>query len=206
MHELLPRAPPYRCSPGSTSSAVVGGVALFGSDGFPQFDTSLDEVVGGRVDPKLVTAGDLDRSQPGDPTRPPVAIRTGDERFPIPGTVVVQSYRDVYTDYRQHPETKAATAIGDPVLPGTRGLLAPATITATGVDRIGKEANRLTEDDLADGDDDEPVLYTARTCRGCDAPVVGRRQWCSDACRKRATRRTRSQNQVRQSQRGKAQA
>ena len=69
----------------------------------------------------------------------PVAIRTGDERFPIPGTVVVQSYRDVYTDYRQHPETKAATSSGDPVLPGARGLLGPATITATGVDRIGKK-------------------------------------------------------------------
>jgi hypothetical protein len=59
------------------------------------------------------------------------------------------------------------------VLPGTRGLLQPATITATGVDRIGKEANRLTEDDLVDGADDQPVLYEARTCRGCDATVVG---------------------------------
>jgi hypothetical protein len=127
----------------------------------------------------------------GDPTRPPVAIRTGDEQFPIPGTVVVQSYRDVYTAYREHPETKAATPAGDPVLPGTRGLLAPATITAAGVDRIGKEANRLTEDDLVDGDDDQPVVYTTRTCRGCPATVAGKRQWCSDACRKRAGRRTR---------------
>jgi hypothetical protein len=131
----------------------------------------------------------------GDPTRPPVSIRTGDQQFPIPGTVVVQSYRDVYTDYRQHPETKAATPTGDPVLPGTRGLLAPATITATGVDRIGKEANRLNEDDLIDGEDDQPVLYTTRTCRGCPATVAGKRQWCSDACRKRATRRTPPQHE-----------
>jgi hypothetical protein len=127
----------------------------------------------------------------GDPSRPPVTIRTGDERFPIPATVVVQSYRDLYTAYREHPETKAATPTGDPVLPGTRGILGTATITATGVDRIGKEANRLTEDDLVDGDDDQPVLYPTGTCRGCDAPVAGKRQWCSDACRKRTARRTR---------------
>jgi hypothetical protein len=100
----------------------------------------------------------------------------------------VQSYRDVYTDYCQHPETKAATSTGDAVLPGTRGLLGPATITATGVDRIGKEANRITEGDLVDGDDDQPVLYSTRTCRGCPATVAGKRQWCSDACRKRAAR------------------
>jgi hypothetical protein len=138
----------------------------------------------------------------GDPTRPPVTIRTGDQRFAIPGTVVVQSYRDVYTDYRQHPETKAATPTGDPVIPGTAGLLAPATITASGVDRIGKEANRLTDDDnLIDGDDDQAVLYTARTCRGCNATVVGKRQWCSDACRKRTARSTWPQQQLRRNQR-----
>jgi hypothetical protein len=145
----------------------------------------------------LVVAGRHDRIAPclpsslnhrGDPTRPPVAIRTGDERFPTSGTVVV--LRDVYTDYRQHAETKAATPTGDEVLPGTRGLLAATTIIATGVDRIGKEANRLTDDDLVDGDDDQPVLYTTRTCRGCPATVTGKRQWCSDACRKRAARRT----------------
>jgi hypothetical protein len=127
----------------------------------------------------------------GDPMRPPVSIRTGDQQFAIPGTVVVQCYRDVYTNHRERPETKAATPTGDPVLPGTRGLLAPATITVTGVDRIGKEANRLTEDDLVDGDEDQPVLYAARTCRGCPATVTGKRQWCSDACRKRAACRTR---------------
>jgi hypothetical protein len=137
----------------------------------------------------------------GDPTRPPVTIRTGDERFPIPGTVVVQSYRDVYTEYRKHPETKATTPTGDPVQPSTRGLLAPATITATGIDRIGKEANRLTDDDLVDGDDDQPLLYTTRTCRGCPRTIAGRRQWCSDACRKRATRRTGSKRQIHQSRR-----
>jgi hypothetical protein len=129
--------------------------------------------------------------QRGDPTQPPVTIRTGDQQFPIHGTVVVQSYYDVYSDYREHPETKAATPTGDPVLPGTRGLLAPPTITATGVDRIGKEANRLTDDDLVDGDDDQPVHYATGTCRGCNAPVAGKREWCSDACRKRAARRSR---------------
>jgi hypothetical protein len=33
------------------------------------------------------------------------------------------------------------------------------------------------------------VLYTTHTCRGCDAPVVGKRHWCSETCRKRAGRR-----------------
>jgi hypothetical protein len=92
------------------------------------------------------------------------------------------------------------------VLPGTRGLLAPATITATGVDRIGKEANRLTDDDLVDGDDDQAVLYPARTCRGCHAPVIGKRQWCSDACRKRAARRALPQHQLRPNRRGGSKA
>ncbi len=41
--------------------APVGGVALLGSDGFPRLDTSLDEIVGGGVDPKLAAAGDLGR-------------------------------------------------------------------------------------------------------------------------------------------------
>ena len=42
---------------------MVGGVALFRSDCFPQLDTPLDEVVGGGVDPKLAAASDLDRLQ-----------------------------------------------------------------------------------------------------------------------------------------------
>jgi hypothetical protein len=68
----------------------------------------------------------------------------------------VQSYRDVYTEYREHPETKAAASTGAPVLPSTREPLAPAKITATAVDRIGKEADRLADDHLVDGDDDQP--------------------------------------------------
>ncbi len=74
----------------------------------------------------LVTDGrqwqNLDWYQRGIPTSDPVSIRTGHPTFAIPGTVQVQSYRNVYEEYRQHPEAKAAGPDGQAVLPPTRGL------------------------------------------------------------------------------------
>lgn len=134
----------------------------------------------------------LDWYQRGQHAAAAVLIRTGESAFAIPGTVVVQSYRDVFHGYLQHPESKAAGPDSQPCRPDTRGLLQPLTFTATTVIRIGKETNRLTAtEDLADRDRDQPVTYrpSNRHCRGCTEPVTGKRQWCSEACRKAAARR-----------------
>jgi hypothetical protein len=130
------------------------------------------------------------RNRPG---ASPVQVRTGDPLLPIPGTVTVKSIRDVYNEYADHPEAKAAGPDGKPCTAGTRGLLQPRTIVATQLVRIGKETNRLADtEELVDGDDDRPVVYQPieRHCRGCDALIEGRRGWCSEACRKRASRGT----------------
>jgi hypothetical protein len=130
----------------------------------------------------------------GAPQTPPVELRTGDPTYAIAGTVVVQTYRDVYDEYRQHPEAKAAGPGGHPCRPATRGLLGPLTITASELVRIGKEHNRLAGDDVVDGAEDQPVTYrpAARVCRGCSNHVVGRQQWCTEACRVRTRRRRRA--------------
>jgi len=36
---------------------------------------------------------------------------------------------------------------------------------------------------------DPGLVYAERACRGCSTPVSGRKQWCSEACRKRHARR-----------------
>ena len=134
----------------------------------------------------------LDWHQRGECATAAVQIRTGDPTFSIPGTVVVRSYRDDFHDYQRHPEAKAAGPDGHPCRPDTRGLLQPLTVTASTIVRIGKETNRLAAiEDLADGDRDRPVVYqpTERRCRGCTRAVTGKRQWCSEACRKATARR-----------------
>ncbi len=141
----------------------------------------------------LVTDGrrwqHLDWYRRGAPTSGPVFIRTGYASFAIPATVSVQSYRNVYEEYRQHPEAKATGPGGGGVLPPTRGLLQPASVTAQALHRIGKEANRLADtEDLADGGDDRPAVYEARRCRTCAVTLHRKQVWCADACRKRAAR------------------
>lgn len=93
---------------------------------------------------------------------------------------------------RQHPESKALDpADGKRCHPWTRGQLEPWHIAATEQTGVGKESNRLTDTHQPTDDNDEQVIeYVAptRKCRGCDATVSGRRQWCSDACRKRTGR------------------
>lgn len=132
-----------------------------------------------------------DRDRPGAPTQ---RIRT-DRPYEIrTDSTAVLSYADYFDNYRQHPETKAFDpADGQPCHTWTRGLLQPWHITASGLQRVGKESNRLADTHLQADEEEQIIDYPAptRTCRGCDAQVAGRRQWCSDACRKRAYRSTR---------------
>jgi hypothetical protein len=107
-------------------------------------------------------------------------------------SIVVLSYRDYYHNYTQHPEAKALDpADGQPCHTWTRGHLTPRTINATELRRVGKESNRLADSEQPDSVDDNTVIeYPAptRECRGCATHVAGRKQWCTEACRKRYAR------------------
>lgn len=98
------------------------------------------------------------------------------------------SYRDYFEQYRQHPEGKALDPTDhQPCHTWTRGLLHPWYIQATDqLQRVGKESNRLAATALPTEEDEAVVDYgkPERQCRGCQATVSGRRQWCSEACRK----------------------
>ena len=125
------------------------------------------------------------------PDTEPYRIRTGDPIDHIDDVIAVKSYRDYFDDYRLHREAKAADPDGQPCHAWTRGLLQPRIIEATGLVRIGKEANRLTESpDLVLDKHDRAITYPEPgTCDHCGLSLVGRqRRWCSDACRKQHRR------------------
>jgi hypothetical protein len=103
-------------------------------------------------------------------------------------TVVVQSYRDYFNDHRLHVDGKMLGADGERCHPWTKGLLQPAVITATRLVRVGKESDPLVDGSEPTDGGGLAFEYKERCCPGCDAPVEGRRTWCSDACRKRTTR------------------
>jgi predicted nucleic acid-binding Zn ribbon protein len=134
----------------------------------------------------------IDRDQP---EQPPRRIHTASTPEYRAGSVAVLSYRDYFNLYRRHPESKALDpSDGKPCHPWTRGALQPWHLTATETIRVGKESNRLTDThQTVDDEDERAIEYPAptRKCRGCDAPVNGRRQWCSERCRKRASRTNR---------------
>lgn len=130
----------------------------------------------------------IDRDHPSDP---PKTIHTADHEIRN-GEIGVLSYRDYFTAYREHPERKTTDPSDEePCHTWTRGLLQPRHITATELLRVGKESNRLADTDVSlDEEADAVIQYPTptRKCRGCQELVLGRRQWCSEQCRKRASR------------------
>ncbi len=137
---------------------------------------------------KQLAADWIDR---GDPKSPPVKIRVDPTREVVERSVAVLSYGDYFEDYRLHPEAKALAPDGQPCHPWTRGPLSPRHVAPSGIARIGKESNRLSETPMPSELDEEAVVeYPGpRACPGCGAEVGGRRKWCSEACRKRARRK-----------------
>jgi hypothetical protein len=122
------------------------------------------------------------------PERGNFHIRTGYPEYVIPGTVSVQTFRDLIAEYAEHPERKALGLDGQPCKPSTRGTLQPRHIEATKQEPIGKEANRLTDGDPLTQAADHAVEYGQRLGR-CGHPLSGRqRDWCSEGCRKRGER------------------
>jgi hypothetical protein len=140
---------------------------------------------------KQLAAMWVDRDHPGRTYR----IRTGDDQYVIDGAISVVTLADYFGDYFTHPEAKADTTDGGPCRPDTIGVLQTPTVSAAPIlGRIGKETNRVnTDTDLANPQD-QVLVYVERACRSCDQPVAGKRQWCSEACRKRYRRRVQSQS------------
>jgi hypothetical protein len=64
-----------------------------------------------------------------------------------PGKVRVQTYRDLVTDYRFHPDPKTADSDGRPVRRGTVGVLRRRPVLATGIRYVGKETVRRIEEE-----------------------------------------------------------
>ena len=130
----------------------------------------------------------IDRDHPEDPHRYIATVLHGLRH----DHTAVLSYSDYFDNYRRHPETKTLDPTDNQPCHGwTRGLLQSRHIKATELRRVGKESNRLSETGLAlDEEDDAVIDYPTptRKCRGCDERVTGRKQWHSEACRKRATR------------------
>jgi hypothetical protein len=126
-----------------------------------------------------------------DPDSPAYGIRTGSPEVVEDGVVAVQSYGEYFEAYRLHPEAKALGPHGNPCRIWTRGVLGPRSVRATRHVRIGKESNRLSDDDLVLAVEDLAIEYPEpRLCVECGVPLEGRqRMWHSDACRKRSERR-----------------
>jgi hypothetical protein len=131
-----------------------------------------------------------DRDRPNESSR---RIHTALNPEYRSGSVAVLSYRDYFNQYRHHPEAKGLDPNDHkPCHPWTRGLLQPSKLTATQQIRVGKESNRIADPDQPIGEETDAVIEypsPTRKCRGCDAQVSGRRQWCSEACRKKHSRR-----------------
>jgi hypothetical protein len=103
---------------------------------------------------RRLTLGWLDRDRPDLPLR---RVRTQDPHEIREDSIAVLSYGDYFDNYRIHPEAKTLDPTdGQPCHPWTRGLVDPWHITATGLTRIGKESNRLT-DHPGWADDEEGV-------------------------------------------------
>jgi len=130
----------------------------------------------------------LDRD---NPTEPPRHIYTAQTPVQQPRRTAVLSYRDYFNQYRQHAEAKAIDPTDSKRChPWTRGQLQPWHVTSTEQVRVGKESNRLTDSHGPSQDDEQIEEYvTERHCRGCGESIRGRRNWCSDVCRKRHSRR-----------------
>jgi hypothetical protein len=105
--------------------------------------------------------------------------------------MLVQSYGDYFDEFRGHPETKALGPDGRPCKPSTQGLLQARHVRAMKLVRAGKESNPFAEHpELASDFDNRSLEYPEPACRGCGEQME-RVGWCSEACRKQTSRRSR---------------
>lgn len=125
------------------------------------------------------------------------AIATGGQ--PSESGARVQSYQDVLTAYRHHPESKSAGPDGEPCGKQTAGVLRRRAVRAGSVIYVGKESSRLDEVQARLISDVSAVVteYRPRSdvrqliCPGCQQPftaVSPRARVCSKRCEKRVKR------------------
>ncbi len=126
----------------------------------------------------------FDRQNPGATFR----IRVGDP-VPADGAIAVETYGAYLEEFMLHPESKAM-AQGERCHPWSRGLLQPRLVRASGIKRIGKEANRLAERPELDEHDTRPIVYEVPGhCSVCGEVLTSpRRRYCSAACKQKAYR------------------
>jgi hypothetical protein len=79
----------------------------------------------------------------------------------LAATVPVARFDEVIDLYRRHPESKAAGPDGRPADEETRGMLGRLRLTAGAPRRIGKEVDRLDEDDEFILERSDPAEYTS---------------------------------------------
>jgi hypothetical protein len=89
----------------------------------------------------------------GDP------IRLDWHRTGMASTIGVMRLADYIDDYQRHPEAKAADRDGNPAGPETIGLLARLRVRSRKLARIGKEVDRLDEEEGAALEPEQPVEY-----------------------------------------------
>ena len=75
------------------------------------------------------------------------------------GTLPVMRLKDYITQYQRHPEAKAADRDGNPAGADTVGLLGRLRLQSRKLVRIGKEVDRLDEDEGASLTPERPVEY-----------------------------------------------
>jgi hypothetical protein len=139
---------------------------------------------------KRLQAAWIDRDQPVAAAR---RIRADNAIEIRDDSITVLSYGDYFEQYRRHPEAKALDSFDTCGCHAwTTGVLTPHHVRGTALRRVGKESNRLadTPTPISEEDDAQIEYPSAKRCRGCEAEVFGRRSWCSEACRKRAARRS----------------
>jgi hypothetical protein len=89
----------------------------------------------------------------GDP------IRLDWHRTGIAGTIGVMRLADYVDDYHRHPEAKAADRNGKAAGPETIGLLGRLRVRSKRLARIGKEVDRLDEEEGAALEPEQPIEY-----------------------------------------------
>ena len=77
----------------------------------------------------------------------------------LAGTVEVMRLSDYIDEYARHAEAKAADRNGNPAGPDTIGMLGRLSLRSICLARIGKEVDRLDEDEGASLERDQPVEY-----------------------------------------------
>jgi hypothetical protein len=89
----------------------------------------------------------------------------------LAGSMPIMSLADYVTSYASHPEAKAAGTDGKPSGREARGVLGRLHLTAAGPAHIGKEIDRLDEDQGESLDDDGPITYDSDNDRGYELAI-----------------------------------